>query len=171
MQKCLDSLPKKFLKAEKNENTYDKFLTFTCALKSLGDDYQNIWNTFCENDGTKYEREKNYNIWNNALPQDYPHAISWLLNQTIWSAYNVFARTRPNEIEPNEVIDQRYLMKHDKDMHVFKERFVVIKSPMGTGKTRSFTYFMKYIQSEAPSVRFLSIVSRKSLAQEHHNVL
>ena len=60
-------------------------------------------------------------------------------------------------------------MQHNKDMHVFKERFVVIKSPMGTGKTKSFTKFMQYMQSQAPSIRFLSIVSRKSLAQEHHN--
>jgi hypothetical protein len=137
-------------------NGYINFLKFTSFCKSL--DIKTIWDL--ENKKhNKYDYNNNIKIWNNCKTSDgiiiniLKEYDEQLLN------YHFYRPILTNEIKTNKTIDKNKL---GYDYFGSKYNYIV-KSDTGTGKTTSFKHYVK-------GKKFISIVSRISLADEQYNI-
>ena len=143
------------------------FLKFTTFCK-----YFNIHDLWDEINKTKpnYNYTNNINhFWNTADIEPAAklyNIIDKILyeagnNTKIYTSYYKYRPTPKNEIQPDLTINNNYLdegiLQHDTNY--------MIKSDTGTGKT---TLFKKYVKKN--NYKFISIVSRVSLANEQYRV-
>lgn len=138
--------------------TYDDYLYFTSAMKHIGQ--QKLWDDFSKTqDG--YNKESNNNIWNTANKNMLP----WLIKKLEFIAYNLYKPKLPNIIKPHKIVNVDKITNDYKNIYDDAKMSYIIKSDTGTGKTFSFSSFVRKNNYQN---NFISIVSRITLAEEQY---
>lgn len=154
----LNLLPSKYYDDTKH------WLTVTSILKSQN--FKTIWDDFSKK-SDRYDKESNFKIWDGLVPKlniDYLNSLikdekiksQFKVNKTI--DINTFTTT------PTKTVNSKYIDLDDFDIR--KHRSLFIKSATGTGKTTATAKLIKRINYNN-GYRVLSIVSRRSLANQH----
>ncbi len=168
----IEGLPEKYF------NTYQGWLIFTTAMKQIN--RKDLWEKYpklnnpvdCNIksqghidwmndawDGIK--RHNQYNCLSNLLLNTKVRNARTMLEYYMYIDYNV------HTTKPDVIINQAKLTDENYSDFLDKKNYdcLIMKSDTGTGKTTSFT---KYFLKEDNNTKFLSIVSRVSLAQEQY---
>ena len=165
----IEGLPEKYF------NSYQGWLIFTTAMKQikrkdLWEKYPKLnnpvdgniksqghidWmNTHWDN----VKRHKQYNCLSNLLLNTKVRNARTMLEYYMYIDYDVHTK------KPDVIINQSKLTDENYTKHLVNNDCLIMKSDTGTGKTTSFTkYFLKQ-----ENTKFISIVSRVSLAQEQY---
>tara|TARA_R110000824_G_scaffold74028_2_gene188469 strand:+ start:2965 stop:6039 length:3075 start_codon:yes stop_codon:yes gene_type:complete len=177
---------------------YNDWLCFTSAMKCLERQgtgkFKEVWETYNKHYNLKHPtkggevsdayswktvegQNNNRQMWYNAQAKGITYYVEWLLkkakafrllNLIKYKAVEdygakpnkVIFRKKLGQIEgENDILDTGYLTLKEND-------FVLLKSDTGTGKTT----LVKNLLASNKSIRFSSIVSRISLAQEQYNI-
>ena len=150
----LKNLDKKYL------NNRSEWLKVTAALKS--ENLYKIWDKWSSKSAS-YDQEGNDKVWENMKPEvdiNYINQLSEIeLTVTKTMKLNLFTQA------PTETRDEKYINLDNFDY--MNNRTLLIKSATGTGKTTATVKMINAINEEQPR-KVLSIVSRVSLAQQHH---
>ena len=159
LKTLIENLPEKYWSIE-NYN----FLKFTSFCKFF--DIQDIWD---EVNQTKpgYNHENNINCyWNYATCNEN------IIDEILSEEYINYGKYKPipvNVIQPDVKIDtgdEKKYPKHKLGYQFFEPNInYLVKSDTGTGKTTSFKHYVKDSKK-----KFISIVSRISLADEQYRV-
>lgn len=168
----IEGLPDKYF------NTYQGWLIFTTAMKQINrkdlwEKYPKLNNPVDGNiksqghidwmndawDGIK--RHNQYNCLSNLLLNTKVRNARTMLEYYMYIDYDV------HTTKPDVIINQAKLTDENYSDFLDKKNYdcLIMKSDTGTGKTTSFT---KYFLKEDNNTKFLSIVSRVSLAQEQY---
>lgn len=156
------------------QNTYDKYVIFTTALKQIG--RKDIWAQYPKLNnprGGDVEGQPHIDwmegIWNNITGHRSILAMNHLLiNSNYKDArtsldYYKYKPILKNKLTPNYNIHREKLGYEFFD-EINKKKYNVIKSDTGTGKTTSFKHFIKKNNKR----KFISIVSRISLGLDQY---
>jgi len=138
-------------------DSYDDFLKYTTACKVL-----NIYDEWDAINKTKpnYNFDKNIKIWNAC--QTIEHLVDTVFSNSLYIIdYYRYKPILNNEIKPDETINKQKL---GYDFFDDKNNYIV-RSDTGTGKTTSFKHY-----ASKNNLKFISITSRVSLAQEQYYV-
>lgn len=170
LKNILDSLPKEYYR------DYDKWLKFTTAMKQI--DRQDLWDEYSKEYGdVSYDEIKNLQLWEGITK----HREYLMMNHILLVAqkngvinarnlldYYTYKDVPEIQEEPDEIIDREKLGYEIFDD--IEEKFIIVKSDTGTGKTSSFTRFINKLTKYKTKKRFISIVSRVSLGKEQTRV-
>lgn len=177
LRNILKGLDKKYF------NDYHYWFIFTTAMKQI--DRKDLWIEFSKKYGEKeYNELYNQDIYDGIKQHRTIMAFNHILIQSKYKNarttldYYKYKKTLKNKIKSdlkikrsklgiNDTGDQENYFKILKDQ-LFK--IIVIKSDTGTGKTTAFKKYMKNRNKRSNSKKFLSLVSRKTLAQEQFNI-
>jgi hypothetical protein len=155
---------------------YDNWLKLTTFYKMInGYDNPHIkkrWDKICKKQ-RNYNQVQNYKIWNGV--RAIPFIPDVILNNCELSYLIPYVKYKPltkNKISGDITDNKRYITEflYDENMEYIGKPFenLVIRSGTGTGKTE---FTRKYHQETiGTEYRFVSIVSRRSLADEHYRV-
>lgn len=135
-------------------NGYNNFLLFTSFMKTL--DKFDLWDEINKTKNN-YNYNNNIKIWNGAKIGD--GFIYNILDEDTLN-FNFYKSLPKNKIKANKIINSKKLGYKFLD----NKNNYIIKSDTGTGKTTSFKYYVKNNNK-----KFISIVSRISLAEEQYN--
>jgi hypothetical protein len=147
-----DTTHKNFFKS------YMDFLYFTSAMKELKQ--KKLWDDFSKTQ-EGYNEEKNNEIWNGSNK----NMIPWLIKKLEFTAYELFKPKLPNIIKPHKIVNVNKITNDYKNIYDDNKISYIIKSDTGTGKTFSFSEF---IRKNKYQKNFISIVSRVTLAEEQY---
>ena len=171
----IKGLPKKYF------NSYEGWLIFTTAMKQIN--RKDLWEKFpklnnpvdgnIKSDGhidwmnsawDNIKRHNQYNCFSNLLLNTKVQNARTMLEYYMYIDYDVH-ETKPDIIiNQDKLTDENYSNFLEKSLDKKSCDCLIMKSDTGTGKTTSFTkYFLKQKKT-----KFLSIVSRVSLAQEQY---
>ena len=167
----IEGLPDKYF------NTYQGWLIFTTAMKQIN--RKDLWEKYpkikpANCDKTDKERIDWMNShWDNIKKHNQYNCLSnLLLNTKVKNArtmleYYMYIDYDVHTIKPDVIINQAKLT--DENYSNFLENkknydCLIMKSDTGTGKTTSFVKYFK----KQEKTKFISIVSRVSLAQEQY---
>lgn len=160
----LYSLPSRFY-----DNRAD-WLKITSILKS--ENLFDLWDSFSKK-SKAYDKEKNMELWNSLNPKMNISMINHLLEKQKKIKVSLTKKLKMFTRKPDQIRNERYMFdpkgehKPDfTDLDIENNRHILIKSATGTGKTESTAALVKLIKSKK-NYRFLSIVSRISLARQH----
>lgn len=135
---------------------YNDWLKITTILKNLNK-YE-IWNEWCKR-SKKYDKEKNESTWNYVKCEFDENLLKYVADIPL-------TYYRENEALMKSIkakdINSKYLSDAIKMDEIKDKKGVIIQSCVGTGKSH---FVAKYIKEQ--NKRVISIVSRKSLAQQH----
>ena len=160
-------------------NDYHYWLIFTTAMKQI--DRQDLWIEYSKKYAQKeYNELYNLDIWNGIKQHRTIMAFNHILIQSKYKNarttldYYKYKKTLENKIKADLKINRNKLgineqgEQEDYFNKLKQELFkiIVIKSDTGTGKTTAFKKYMKNRKGR----KFLSLVSRKTLAQEQFNI-
>jgi hypothetical protein len=166
--KLLNKLPNKYY------DNYKEWLLITSALKSAN--LREQWVTFSMK-SNKYDEIKNNKIWDDLAPSvDLMSLLYIKTKEGIRTRFKVKRwcnKLNLFTVEPNEILSVPYvaLVKTKKNPDIIdfdynKHRYILIKSPTGSGKTTCVSDLIDKIRSKYKH-RVLSIVSRVSLSSQH----
>lgn len=117
---------------------------------------KDFWDDWSKQSKTKYNKIDNNKIWNRQKKYTYSPLKLLMMNKVKMDKY--FYKKIDDkllDISKKEIINKKYL-----DIKIKNNKNYLIKSDPGTGKT---TLFKKYIKQKM----FISIVSRRKLAEDH----
>jgi hypothetical protein len=170
----IEGLPEKYF------NTYQYWLIFTTAMKQIN--RKDLWIKYSKK-STSYNEESNNKQWEGIKRHKQYNCLSNLLlntkkNSRAMLEYYMYIDYDVHESKPDLIINQDKLTDENYSDHLNKKSFgkdfsksydcLIMKSDTGTGKTTSFRkYYFKEFESNRRT-KFLSIVSRVSLAQEQY---
>jgi len=166
--KIIEGLPDKYF------NTYQHWLIFTTAMKQINrkdlwEKYPKIKPANCDKTDKEridwmnshwdnIKRHKQYNCLSNLLLNTKVRNARTMLEYYMYIDYDV------HTTKPDVIINQAKLTDENYSKHLVNYDCLIMKSDTGTGKTTSFVKYFK----KQKDTRFLSIVSRVSLAQEQY---
>jgi hypothetical protein len=154
LKDVLNKLDKKYL------NSRDEWLKVTSLLKS--ENLYDMWNDWSSKSAS-YDKEENDELWQSLIPKldimYINHISETPLKITKTLKLNLFTK------KPTETREEKYINLDEFD-HM-NNRTLLIKSGTGTGKTTATVKMIKSI-TKTQKRKVLSIVSRVSLAQQHH---
>lgn len=170
LKNILDNLPKEYYR------DYDKWLKFTTAMKQI--DRQDLWEEYSKKYADKeYDEIRNLELWEGITK----HTEYLMMNHILLVAqkngvinarnlldYYTYKDVPEIQEEPDEIINRKKLGYEIFDE--IEEKFIIVKSDTGTGKTSSFTRFIHKLTKYKTKRRFISIVSRVSLGKEQTRV-
>jgi hypothetical protein len=163
VQQCLDNLDDSFL-----ENWQD-WIKVTNCLKCLNK--KHLWNKWSKN-GSSYNYLNNMKQWKSQ--KDY-FSFEWLLNVSKLNINNIKKPYTPmtkqifhvKNMNNNRVFDKDYKYYQFTYNDFVNNKFIVIQSTTGTGKTTATAiHTATYLQSN-PQYKILSIIDRVILANQH----
>lgn len=168
LKDIFDRLPKQYYTGSSyinnNERTWYDFTVF-CKLFNA----KTLWNTYSKKYGkTKYNKKENNRIWDNANVNKY-NSFNKIFNEASirpikhYKYYMKYKELNKYKLDYNVIINKDKLGYDFLDK--YKNKSVIIRSPMGTGKTSTFKFYVK-----KHNLKFISIVSRISLSLEHYNI-
>jgi len=147
----LEKLDKKFVE------DYTEWLKITTILKNLNK-YE-IWDEWSKKSVTKYNKEKNDENWNNVNCEFDENLLKYFANIPL----TYYREYKPLTKAIKEVnINSKYLSDSIKMDDLKNKKGIIIQSCVGTGKSH---FVAKYVKKQ--NKRVISIVSRKSLAEQH----
>ncbi len=162
----LDGLPKEYF------NNYQQWLIFTTAMKQIN--RKDLWIEYSKK-SSKYNEIENNKQWEGIKKHTQYNCFSnLLLNTKVKNArtmleYYMYIDYNIHTTKPDVIINQSKLT--DKNYSNFLNNgndLLIMKSDTGTGKTTSFKkYYLNEYENNS-NIKFLSIVSRISLAQEQY---
>jgi len=176
--KIIEGLPDKYF------NTYQHWLIFTTAMKQIN--RKDLWEKYpklnnpvdgnINSQGHKdwmnthwdnIKRHKQYNCLSNLLLNTKVRNARTMLQYYMYIDYDVHT-TKPDVIiNQAKLTDENYSNFLEKSLDKKNYDCLIMKSDTGTGKTTSFTkYYQTMMKQE--NTKFISIVSRVSLAQEQY---
>ena len=169
--KIIEGLPKKYF------NEYQSWLIFTTAMKQIN--RKDLWEKYPKLnnpvDGNiksqghidwmnshwdNIKRHKQYNCLSNLLLNTKVKNARTMLEYYMYIDYDV------HTTKPDVIINQAKLTDENYSNFLDKKNYdcLIMKSDTGTGKTTSFVKYFK----KQEKTKFISIVSRVSLAQEQY---
>jgi len=166
LRNIFDNLDKSYFKdygtGKIGKRTWLNFTTF-CKTVNCYD----LWNEYSKKyGGEKYDKLQNDRMWN-AVKTDIDCFTKIFKENSIkeYKHYKYYMRYKPLK---EYKLDYDYEINREKLGYDFFKEFSgnsVIQSDTGTGKTTSFKHYIKN-----KKLKFISIVSRISLAEEQYNV-
>lgn len=150
LDQIIRSLPDKYW--SNDQNNFFKYTTF-CKYFNQYDLWDELNKT---HDG--YDQDNNLKCyWNTAQPTE--QIIDSILTEEHIN-YCKYKTTKKNIIRPNKIINRNKL-----GFDLIDSTDQIIQSDTGTGKTTAFKHYVKQ-----NNLKFISIVSRISLADEQYNI-
>ena len=150
LEKIIRNLPDKYW-----SNDNHLFLKYTSFCKYF--DKQELWDD-CNRLHDGYDRDNNMECyWNPSHPTE--TIIDSILTEEQIN-YCKYRPTLENRIEPDQKFNKNKL-----GYDFFQNHSMIVRSDTGTGKTTSFKHLIK-----STNQKFISIVSRISLADEQYNI-
>ena len=157
--KILDQLPEEYL------TNYTKWLTVTSILKHHGK--HAIWSEWCKKGGNynEAENERQWQANQGALDINY---LAWVLNQNGGNVEQIPKHKKYSPINQlptgwQKQVGNKQYVSDLLDYETFgANETIIIQSCTGTGKTTAIAKHMTQEQG-----KFLSIVTRTSLADQH----
>jgi len=158
-------------------NSFQKWLIFSTAMKQI--DREDLWEKYSkERSNKEYNEAHNQAIYDGITGHKTILAMNHLLLNTSYKNarttldYYKYKPTLENKIDGNEQINRRKLGINENDeqedyfakLIEYGQRYIMVKSDTGTGKTSAFQRMMANKKT-----KFLSIVSRQTLGQEQYN--
>jgi hypothetical protein len=178
---------KELLKNFNNENSKEWFKITACIKNLLHpynklnkDELMRIWDEWSQ--GTeKYNKVNNYKIWENLNLNINFNYLICILNTKTTTKIKLLESIKHYEPITKDISNIKQLRMNNKyifdknysDIQLTKELFndndtIIIESTTGTGKTSNTSNFIKqYIDENDENYKVLSIVSRKTLGEQH----
>ena len=171
--KIIEGLPDKYF------NTYQGWLIFTTAMKQIN--RKDLWEKYPKLnnpvDGNiksqghidwmnshwdNIKRHKQYNCLSNLLLNTKVRNARTMLEYYMYIDYDI------HTIKPDVIINQAKLTDENYTKDLVNNDCLIMKSDTGTGKTTSFKkYYLNEYENNS-NTKFLSIVSRVTLAEEQY---
>ena len=151
-------------------DNYDDYVRFTTAMKQL--QFKPLWNEYSKynlnrNVRQKYNKSENETIWNSIKYKS--DMVYWLFEKAdkLYLISYFKKRNIETSLEFNKKVDVKGVYdKLSKHITFENDNSYVIKSDTGTGKsTAVYNHLQQY------NHKFISIVSRISLADEQYDIL
>ncbi len=163
IKQCLDKLDDNYLEH------YNDWIKVTNVLKNF--DKKQLWDDWSKN-GSSYNYHKNLKYWNS---QKNYFSLEWLLKISESNINNIKKTYIPmtNQIfnlkymNNFRVFDQKYHHEQFTYNDYVNNKFIIIQSTTGTGKTKSVAIHSSKYLKDNPQYRILSIIDRVIIANQH----